>query len=559
MRPALALTVLFAAAAACGDAPAPDVGPEAPAPGPVLFREVAAERGIDFVHQVTADGRYRIAEVVGSGCAALDANGDGLLDLLFANAGEDVARGAPNRLYLQQPDGRFRDATEESGLGGTDFATGLAVADVDNDGDPDVYVGTWGEDALYVNEGGRFVRHSTDIGLGLPPDGLTTSVAFLDFDLDGFLDVYVARYVVTVPMSSCDGGRTPIADYCVPAAYPPAPDSLYRNRGDGTFEDVTERAGVARVPLPGLAVTAEDLDGDGRIDLYVGNDGRANHAWINAGDGTFRDAALEMGIAYNGMCAAEASMGVAVGDIDGDGQRDILLSHLRGETNTLYRRRGAAGYDDGSGRSGIGGASVPHTGWGVALFDVELDGDLDIALTNGAVGRERRDLAVRGATPWDEYAEVRQVLLNDGAGSFSEVVGALGDERAVGRGLVAVDLDGDGDLDVVTTQIAGPARVFENVAPRAGAWLRVRCVDPALSRDAYGARVTVAAGGRTFVRVVSPASSYASSADPSVHFGLGPVERVERVEVTWPGGERETFDVAGVGRAVVLERGSGTR
>ncbi len=553
---AWSLTVVLAG---CGGDPAAE-SPAAPPSPPPIFHEVAAQLGIDFRHEVTADGRYRIAEVVGSGLAVLDADGDGRLDLLFASAGDGPENGAANRLYVQGPDGTFHDATAASGLGGHGFSTGLAVGDVDNDGDPDVFVGNWGEDALYVNVGGgRFERRAAEIGIGGPADGLTTSVAFLDYDRDGFLDVYVTRYVVPLALASCDGADTPKTEYCAPDAYPPAQDALYHNRGDGTFDDVSASSGIARRPGPGLAVTIEDIDGDGLPDIYVGNDGRANFAWINRGDGTFHDAAVALGLAFNGMGAAEATMGIAVGDVNGDGRRELALAHLSGETNTLYRRVGTSGYTDASGRSGVAAASVPHTGWGIVLFDLELDGDLDMAVTNGAVGRRERLWAKPGPTPWVRYAEPFQLLRGDGSGKLLEVRGAFGDMRAVGRGLVAVDIDGDGDLDLVANRIAGPAVVFRNDARREGAWLRVRCIDPALRRDAYGARVRVAAGGREFVRVISPASSYASSNDVTAHFGLGAVTAVERIDVTWPAGDTERFAVDGVDRAVVLRRGEGAR
>jgi len=548
-RGAIALLAL-AGCARCTE-PAAPVPEQQPVP---LFHEVSAARGIDFVHHVTADGQYRIAEIIGPGCAAFDANGDGRVDLLFADSGDGPGAGRPNRLYVQQQDGSFVDGTAASGLGDPGFGTGFAVADVDNDGDLDVFVGNWGSDALYVNDGGRFSRSAV---LG-PPEGLTTSAAFLDFDLDGHLDLFVTHYVVPLAVESCDGGRSRIRDYCVPAVYPPAGDTLYRNRGDGTFEDVTIRAGIGDKRAPGLAVTVDDLDEDGRPDIYVANDGRANHAWINAGDGTFHDVAVQSGLAYNGLGAAEASMGIATGDVDGDGERDLVLSHLRGETNTVYRRLGSVGYEDASGRSGVAGPSVPHTGWGIALFDIECDGDLDLAVANGAVGRTRRGQAP-GPTPWERYAEQDHVLLNDGAGSFSIVESGLDGVVGVGRALVPVDLDRDGDMDLVITNIAGHVQVYENVAPRRGQWLRVRCIDPGLRRDAYGARVEVRAGGATLVRTIAPASSYLSSGEAAAQFGLGDAVAVDEVTVVWPGGDRERFSVGAVDCEVVLERGKGVR
>jgi enediyne biosynthesis protein E4 len=569
MRPRL-LVVLAAApallAASCGDAApasATRTGSSATvaAPGPALYRDVARERGIDFRHEVRAEGAYRIPEVLGSGCAAFDADGDGRLDLYFVNAGNGPGDGAPNRLYLQREGGRFEDATDRSGLGDRGFGTGVAVADVDRDGDLDVYVGNWGEDALYVNDGGVFTRHAADVGLTGRNAGLTTSAAFLDYDLDGHLDLYVAQYVIPLDLASCDG-RAAISDYCAPMWYPPVADALYRNRGDGTFEDVSERAGIAALAAPGLAVTAEDFDGDGWTDVYVANDGVGNHLWLNRRDGTFRESATELGLAYNGLGAAEGTMGIASGDVDGDGHQDLVVTSLPGETSTVYRRAAGGTYEDATGRTGIGVASAPYTGWGIALFDVDLDGDLDLGIVNGKVGRRRRDPTERRPTVWAEYEEPSQLLRNRGNGAFDvtdPAAAVFGARPSVGRALLPADLDADGDVDLVVTVVAGPAQVFENIAPRAGRWLRVRCVDPALRRATYGARVEVRAGARTWSRSIAPATSYLASTEAVAHFGLGDVAAVDSVDVVWPGGERERFAAPALDAEVLLQRGQGTR
>lgn len=545
-RPPSRTAIVLLACAGCG--------------GGEPLREVAADLGVDFTRTAPFSGGFPIGELVGSGCAAFDADGDGRLDLYFLDGGEGPGRGAPNRFFRQQPDGTFRDETAQSGLGDRGCGTGVAVADVDNDGDPDVYVGNWGPDVLYLNEGGRFAAVPAERS-GVRVDGLTASVAVLDYDLDGFLDLFVTRYVD--PQAFSDGSRpSGLIEYLAPVEYTPVGDVLLRNRGDGTFEDATHAAGLAVLPSPGLGVVAEDFDGDGWTDVYVANDGVRNQLWINRRDGTFVDQAVAAGVAFDGQGVPEASMGIAVADADGDGHRDIFLSHVAGESHTYYRGGRRCSFLDSTGRAGLAAAGVPLTGWGAQFLDLELDGDLDLALVNGTI----RALAVPrpgpAPAPWTAYAEPRQLFVNRGDGTFDDLsasVPSFGGPPEPGRGLLAADLEGDGDLDLVVTNLAGPVRIFENVAPRKGSWLAVRAVDPALRRDAIGARVDVTAGGRSWSGFVGAGGSYLCSGPPLLHFGLGPGHAAVDVVVTWPGGTKERFAVEGLGCSVVLEKGSGKR
>ncbi|MAE76287.1 MAG: hypothetical protein CMJ85_05405 [Planctomycetes bacterium] len=544
--PAHLVLVLFSALAACDRDPAPE-----------LFRELTGT-GVDHVHTVELTGGFPMPEVLGAGCAVFDANGDGLQDLYFTDAGRvDMGtggRGAANHLYLRQPDGTYRDGTAPSGLGDTGYGMGVAVGDIDNDGDLDVYVGNDGPDTLYANNGdGTFVDVTARAGIRTPK--WSTSVSFLDYDNDGWLDLYVVRYVHYDPRHRCwtQDGR---ATYCSPNAFPGLPDRLFRNRGDGTFEDTSERAGIAAVASNGLGVVADDFDDDGWVDLFIANDGQANHLWMNNRDGTFREDALVLGVAVNEHGMAEASMGVAASDVDGDGKVDLFMTHLTEETNTLYLRD-KFGFRDASQTSGLGEASYQFTGFGTVLLDIEHDGDLDAVIANGRVLPRAGDPT--GDRVWPLLAETNQLFLAKAPGAFAPAwAGPSFDEPIeISRGLAAADLDGDGDLDLVLTNCAGRVRIYDNVAPKTGHWLQVRAVDKALHRDVFGAVVRVHAGGKVHRRTVSPQSSYLTSSTATCHFGLGPATSIDRVEIRWPGGKHETFQVAGVDRLVTLARGEG--
>ena len=527
--------------------------------------EITSSVGIDFVHETGATGDLHMAEVMGAGCALFDYDNDGDLDLYLTTSNRTLPAGAVasapvNRLYRQEADGRFVDVTIASGLGDGGYGMGVAVGDIDNDGDADVYVTNYGRDRLYRNRGDGTFVDITDAA-GLEVDGWSCSAAFFDYDGDGFLDLFVTQYVNYTPRRCFDLAGRP--DYCGPLAFPPRSDVLLHNNGDGTFSDVSEAAGITVVAAAGLGVVCEDLDDDGRIDVYVANDAYPNHLWINRGDGTFEESAVIMGAAYNLHGQPEAGMGVLAADLDNDLALDLFVTHLRVETNTHYRNLGAgAGFIDTTGESGLGASSMLYTGFGVAAFDLELDGDLDIFVVNGRVNRLDPLEGARPwtAPPWDFLAEPNLFYLNAGGGRFVltlEPVEAFTRPIEVTRGLAIGDIDDDGDVDLVINNAAGPARLYRNDAPRRGHWLIVRPVDPALRRDAIGARVTVFLDGRRLMRPITRSFGYLSSSDPRAHFGLGDADRVERIEVRWPGGDREDFAVPGIDRVVELVRGTG--
>lgn len=534
------------------------------APAVALFRDITDEVKLDFVHDPGVDGSYYMPESIGSGGGFLDYDNDGDLDIYLVNG---ARRGAAepdrppirNRLFRQADDGTFVDVTESSGLGDTGYGMGMAVGDIDNDGDLDVYVTNVGPDALYRNNGdGTFSNLSKAAGIENPHWG--TSALFFDFDLDGFLDIYVANYVALDTSIVCTD-RAGRPDYCGPAGFRGAPDVLYRNNGNGTFADVSVVSGIASGASKGLGVASADFNGDLYPDLYVANDGEANHLWINRGKGTFEDRALILGAAVNALGQAEAGMGIALNDIDNDADFDLFVTHLRGESNTFYRNAGIHGFQDDTSLAGLAGPSFPYTGFGTGFVDYDHDGDLDLAVVNGRVTRGALLTQTEPAGYWDSYAEPNLLFKNDGQGRFRDVSAlAAAFARTVenSRGLALGDLDNDGDVDLLVTNEGGRARLLRNNGEEKGHWLMIRAVDPALRRDAIGAEVTVVVGEKRFHRLIAPGYSYLSSNDPRAHFGLGGATAVDQIQVQWPDGETETFLGVAADQIITLEKGHGT-
>ncbi len=548
----------------------------AAADGP-LFVDRAADWGIDFVHFNGMSGRFYFPEIAGSGAALFDYDGDGDLDAYLVQGamlgGRPLAEatfppaGTPRgRLFRNDPgpggERRFTDVTDASRIDARGYGMGVAAGDYDNDGDLDLYLTNHGPNQLWRNRGdGTFEEVTARAGAGDPD--WSTSAAFVDYDRDGWLDLVVANYV-RFDLERNPACYTPSSrrDWCGPATFEPMLARLLRNRGPGpsnavTFEDVTARAGLAARPGPGLGVVADDFDGDGDIDLFVANDGAANHLWLARGDGTFVEDGLFSGVAVNRNGAAEASMGVALGDADGDGDYDLLLTHLNGETNTYYQNQGGGVFEDRSVESGLGPPTVPDTGFGTGWIDYDNDGRLDLLAVNGAV-RVIEELARAGDPyPLDQPG---RLFRNLGGGRFADVTaeaGAALTAPRVGRGAAFGDVDDDGDVDVLINDNSGPARLLINQVGARAPWLGLRLVDRG-GRDALGARVEVRrSGAPALVRRADTAGSYASASDPRVLVGLGGGERVEAVRVHWPDGAEETFEAPPLRRYTTLRQGTG--
>lgn len=528
------------------------------------FKEITTEVGLDFAHETGPSGFRELPEINGSGAALFDFDNDGDLDIYLTSGHrklprESTAKDPVNRLYRQDPDGGYVDVTAESGLGDGGYGMGVAIGDIDNDGDTDLYVANYGPDRLYRNRGDGTFEDVT-AAAGIKVTGWSSSTAFLDYDRDGFLDLYVARYVDYDPKRRCfdHAGRL---EYCGPLEFPPFHDHLLHNDGDGTFTDVSEAAGITSISAAGLGVVCEDLNDDGWIDVYVANDAHANQLWINQGNGTFKDDALILGAAYNLHGQPEAGMGVVAADVDNDADLDLFMTHLMEESNTLYRNLGMGrGFEDVTGESGLAESSIVFTGFGTAALDIEHDGDLDLVVLNGRVRQGKPAGTVHLPVPWNLYAEPNLVYQNDGTGHFSVVgapVASLCQTSEVSRGLAIGDIDSDGDIDLLISNLQGRARLYRNDTPRKGHWLGVRAVDPRLKREAIGARVTIFAGNRRLVRTINRGFSYLSSSDPLAHFGLGNSAKINHIEVRWPDGLRERFPGVSGDRNVVLLRGTG--
>ena len=565
---AVAAAVYFA-----GTCNAPKVAPKEASPRPPWFEDVTAAVGIDFVQDPGPFGSYYLPQIQGTGAALFDFDRDGKLDILLLQ-GAGPKSTATNRLYRQMPDGTFRDVSKGSGLDFAGYNTGVAIGDVNHDGWPDVLVTQVGGIKLFLNNGdGTFRDVTKDAGLANPAWG--TSAAFFDFDRDGWLDLIVVNYVDYDPTLPCyNDPKNP--DFCHPLKFPGTASRLFRNLGpqkDGgvKFEDVSLKSGIAKLAGPSLGVLCADFNGDGWPDIFVANDSRPNWLWINQRDGTFKEEAVTRGVATNYMGQAQANMGVALGDVDGDGLFDLFVTHLNSEKHTLWKQGPRGLFQDKTGAAGLANLAWNGSGFGAVLADFDLDGRLDLAFVNGHIARRKNYVEDPKLGPhWSKYAERNQLFRNQGDGVFEDVSQAspaLCGTPNVGRGLCWGDIDGDGKIDLLVTTIAGPAKLLRNIAKTPGHWLAIEAMlpnpkhpdDPRRDRDAYGAEIVVRAGERRWLRLINPADSYQCSSDRIAHFGLGPVERVDAIEILWPDGARELCPGGSADRRVTLRKGQGKK
>ena len=532
---ALSATLLAAVIVTSAQAPIPQ------------FENVQPSSGLTFVlaHAPTPD--KRLIETMPGGLAAFDYDSDGLVDLFFANGNASPAldKAGPqfhNRLYRNLGNWRFEDVTAAAGVQGRGFAMGAAVADYDNDGDPDLFVPGVGQGSLYRNLGtGRFEDVTVASRIGASP--WSVAAAWTDVDRDGLLDLFVVNYLNWNDAADrfCGDRLRDLRVYCHPKFYTGLPNQLFRNKGDGTFEDISQASGIAAHVGKGMSVAVADFDGDRRDDLFVTNDGVPNFLFRNVDGRRFEETGLLAGVALPGVGRAVSSMGVVSQDLNGDGRPDLVVTALKGETFPLYVNDGGLLFHDGTNQARLAAPSSQRSGWGIALADVDNDGHQDIATANSHVNDRIEQFEA------SRYKEPNSLLLNRGT-TFEDVTmqaGAFGSTMTAHRGLVAADLDNDGRLDVVTTSLGGPVEAWRNGGP-AGHWLRVILRGRASNRDGLGALVIL--NGRRFT--MTSASGYASSVLQGVHVGLGEATAAPRVEVQWPSGRRQVIEAAGVDRVI---------
>lgn len=523
----------------------------------LIFEEYAAQAGLDFVHVVGATGEYYFPEMPGSGAALFDYDNDGDLDVYLVQSGTtDPENKFGDQLFRNDlaPDGTltFVDVTAAVGLDSNGYGMGVAAADYDNDGDVDLYITNFGADRLYRNDKGHFTDVTAQSGTGNSKWG--TSAAFLDYDNDGLVDLYITNYVnYTLERNkecfSASGAR----DYCGPQAYSPSPDTLYRNLGNGTFADVSLPAGIQQAFGPGLGVIGADFDKDGDTDIYVANDQAANQLWINDNDGTFTELALMSGTAFNADGQPEASMGVTAGDFDADGDEDLFMTHLNGQTNTLYLNDGSGNFSDATARFGLASLSLPFTGFGSEWFDVNNDGLLDLYIANGAVE------GTHGRGNADPYAQRNQLFVQQANGQFQEITDDPSLQlRGGSRGAAFGDIDNDGDVDILVTNNNGPVHLLLNNAATNNNWINLRLTGVSANRDGLGASVLLQRAGHPDLwRRAHTDGSYLNANDPRVHFGLAESSSVGSITVYWPGGGAEQWHNVAANQFLNLKQGAG--
>ena len=523
---------------------------------PPLFADVTVKAGIDFVHKSGASPEKYMVETFGSGVAWIDYDNDGFPDLYFING----APGTANALYHNNTDGTFTDVTARAGVAANtganakSYKTGVAVGDYDNDGYLDLYVTAFGPNILFHNNGdGTFRDVTPAAGVAGPPTEWSTSTGFFDYDHDGRLDLYVVNYLDYRLEENlyCGPRKEGYRMYCHPTQFDGMADRLYHNNGDGTFTDVSKKAGVANPAGKGLGVTFCDYDRDGDTDIYVANDTVRNFLYRNNGDGTFTDVAYAAGVGFDPNGKPQAGMGVDCADYDGNGYPDIFVTNFSEELNALYKNLGDGTFEDVSSRVGMDAAFLP-LGFGTKMFDFDNDGDLDIHITNGHVIDN-----VKLFQPNLSYAQ-KDLLFENIGGKFKDIsaqAGAALQPLRVGRGLAVADFDNDGYPDVVISSLGQRPALLKNLGARAGNWIIIRAKGKKSNGFGLGATVKLQTADGTQVREINNVASYLSSNDTRLHFGLGQAKIVQQIEILWPSGTRQVLKDVPVNQILVVEEG----
>ena len=539
----------------------------AQSPRPIGFRlvDVTAAAGLQFRHNSGAYGGKLLPETLGSGCAFLDYDADGWPDILLVNGmewptdrrsrGEGGGR-STLRLFHNNRNGTFTDVTRAAGLDVEMYGMGVAVGDFDNDGFPDLLVTCVGQNRLFRNTGkGTFIDVTKTSGLDRR-QAFSTSAMWFDFDRDGLLDLFVCNYVKWTAehdvFCSLDGKQK---SYCTPEAYRGETCWLFRNRGNGTFEDVTATSGIFDSSSKSLGVTLIDYDQDGWPDVFVANDTQPNKLYRNLRTGRFKDVALEVGVALSEDGKARAGMGVDAADFDNSGRSGLAVTNFDNEMIGLYRPQPSGTFQDVARRAGVGTPSLNRLGFGCVFADLDLDGMLDLIVANGHIDETVRN--IRGNVG---YSQAPLLFLNQGNASFREVstqAGSTFSQPRVGRGLALGDFDGDGDVDLLMTTNNGPAVLFRNDQMGGNRSIRFKLIGTASNRDAIGALVRIVHGGTSQSRTVKGGSSYLSQSELPVTFGVGTHDVIDRVTIAWPNGRNEEFTKLRAGRRYVCTEGKG--
>jgi hypothetical protein len=527
-----------------------------PTPG---FTNIAPAAGIDFRHVNGASADRHLPEIMSGGGLLFDFDNDGWVDVFLVDGGSLVDRTtagrARHRLYRNRGNGTFEDITPRAGLTHAQYGMGACAADYDNDGFTDVYVTNVGPNVLYHNNAGKTFSDVTR-ATGVGSRSFAASCAFADADRDGYVDLFVANYVDARIDNNifCGDVAAKVRVYCHPLNFAPLASVLYHNNQDGTFTDISQKAGIAAHRGNGLGAVFGDYDDDGWVDLFVANDTTPNFLYHNDGAGAFKEVALASGVAVASDGRPRAGMGTDFGDYDGDGRLDLFVTNHELETHTLFRNLGRGLFADATSESGVGLETLPYVGFGTQFFDYDNDGDLDLAIVNGHVMNDSGHFR-----SGSKEAQRKLLFRNDGNGRFKEVGRTSGpgfSVEAVGRTLAVADIDNDGDLDVLVTNNGGPAELLRNDAATGNALL-LRLVGTRGNRGAVGARVRLTAGGVSQMREIKAGSSYLGQSDLRVHFGLGQAAQADRIEIRWPGGQTETVPATAANQILTVTEGRG--
>ncbi len=533
------------------------------------FTDITASADLHFIHENGAFGEKWMPETMGGGGGFFDYDGDGWADVLLVNSGYWPGHEKPGppptgRLYRNQRNGTFEDVTEASGLLNLfGYGMGFAAADYDGDGDADVYITAVGKNHLLRNDDGKFVDVTDDAGVGFStcngtasPWEWSTGAAWLDHDRDGDLDLFVCNYVSWTPQTdiwSTLDGKT--KSYATPQPYEGATSVLFRNEGDGTFSDVTKQAGVFNREGKSMSVVADDFNNDGWPDLVITNDTQPNFLYINNQNGTFTDRALSAGVAYDENGLARAGMGVSVADLDNRGGRSIAIGNFSGEPVSLYTQTGMEAFLDRAGATRLSKPTTTALTFGLLFADFNLDGFEDLLLANGHIEPEIEHVR----ETW-QFAQRPQLFLNNRTGQFVEIsdsAGAPFESRIVGRSVATADIDGDGDLDVLLTTNAGPAKLLRNDGPKEANVVRVRLIGSGGNTNAVGATVRAEIAGKTQTRYITTGGSYLSQSELVAMFGLGQATAITRLTVRWPDGSPAEFPNIAAGSLHTIQQGAG--